>query len=240
VIPEDMVRINLNFSTVGEEIAVCSFFVKLNHEAGAPTNWPEMTQDLAQKTYEAWQSAFPSITQRRYFGAGLVLRDCSTYHLDAATAHTLDKGAFAPAPGSEWKGGGSNKPLPLEDTVVVSLYGYLPGTFVPDRSRKRGRMYLPPMDSEALTTDAPRWGRLAVAAQGDLKTAAGNFFNDMQGKTVGDDPLGIGQTWELVVLSRLGGFATPVQAIRVGDVIDTQRRRRNKLPEAYQDVAITR
>lgn len=240
MIPEDVVRCNLNFSTVGEEIAVCTFNVKLNHVTGATTDWAEMTQDLAQKTYDAWKGAFPSITQRRYFGSQLVLRDVSTYHLDAATAHTLHKGAYAPAPGSEWKGGGSNKPLPLEDTVVVSLYGYLPGTFVPERGRKRGRMYLPPMDSEALTTDTPRWGRLAVAAQGDLKTAAGNFFNDMQGKSVGDDPLGIGQSWELVVLSKTGSLATPVQAIRVGDVIDTQRRRRNKLPEAYQDVAITR
>lgn len=37
----------------------------------------------------------------------------------------------------------------------------------------------------------------------------------------------------LVVSASGAGSASPVIAVRVGDVIDTQRRRRNKLPETY-------
>jgi hypothetical protein len=51
--------------------------------------------------------------------------------------------------------------------------------------------------------------------------------------------LGVGQTWDLVVVSRAGNFTTPVRSIRVGDVMDSQRRRRNHQVEAYQDRAIT-
>lgn len=239
-IPQDLVRVHLNWTTGPEEIAVSTFMVRLKHESGAPTNWAEMTQDLASKTYDAWNSAFAGSTGHGLFTPGVVLRDVSTYHLDAATGHTLDKGTATRTGNALFGGTAGAGSLPLECAVAVSLYGYQPGSFVPDRARKRGRMYLPPMAVNIMDQGDPqRAGRLGAGPWSDIHTCVSNFFNDMQGKSVGQDPLGIGQYWDLVVVSRAGNFATPVLAVRTGDVVDVQRRRRNAQKEVYKTTAIT-
>jgi hypothetical protein len=86
----------------------------------------------------------------------------------------------------------------------------------------RGRFYLPPLAAGVL--DA---GRLSAAAISNLDTAFTAFFDDLT--TAGLSP---------VVRNRSGHISTPVTEARVGDVIDTQRRRRNKLNEAYTVIAV--
>jgi hypothetical protein len=44
--------------------------------------------------------------------------------------------------------------------------------------------------------------------------------------------------FDLAVRSKTTGTTPHVNRMRVGDVLDTQRRRRDNLPEAYQQVAI--
>lgn len=45
--------------------------------------------------------------------------------------------------------------------------------------------------------------------------------------------------WIVGVVSASGtGYASGVVAVRVGAIVDTQRRRRNKLPEAYEEVQL--
>jgi sulfite reductase beta subunit-like hemoprotein len=86
----------------------------------------------------------------------------------------------------------------------------------------RGRFYLPPLAAGVL--DA---GRLSAAAVSNLDVSFTAFFDQLatSGLTV-------------VVRNRTGHISTPVTEARVGDVIDTQRRRRNKLDETFVAVPV--
>jgi len=59
-----------------------------------------------------------------------------------------------------------------------------------------------------------------------------NWLNDVSGLV--SDPVDFGP----VVVSAAGGLITPVIGVSVGDVIDTQRRRRDKLQEVRTYVAL--
>jgi len=112
-------------------------------------------------------------------------------------------------------GGTSTDPsLPNQVSVVVSLRSATAG------SRARGRMYLPPTDNGSLTTA----GRLASASATDLADNVEDYFDAMTtaGHTSG-------------VLSAVGGVWTfyPLIELRIGNVFDTQRPRRNDLAEVY-------
>lgn len=86
----------------------------------------------------------------------------------------------------------------------------------------RGRFFLPPLAAGIL--DA---GRVSAAGISNLDTAFTAFFAELT--TDGLTP---------VVRNRTGHISTPVVEARVGDVIDTQRRRRNKLQEAYTAISL--
>lgn len=80
----------------------------------------------------------------------------------------------------------------------------------------RGRFYAP-----SLAVDQVAGGRMTSAAQGTLADAAEAL---VQGLTSGGGTL--------VIYHRAPAGTTPVTSLDVGDVIDTQRRRRNKLTES--------
>lgn len=100
--------------------------------------------------------------------------------------------------------------LPFQCTPVVSLR-----TAFATRSG-RGRFYAP-----SPAVDQVAVGRLAAASQTTLADSALAMFQTLQGAAL--DP---------VILSRATMVRTPITSLDVGDVIDTQRRRRNKLIEA--------
>lgn len=86
----------------------------------------------------------------------------------------------------------------------------------------RGRFYLPPL---AVSTVAA--GRLSAGALTNLQTAFTNFFDVLE--TAG---------LQIVVRNRTLHQSTVVIDAKVGDVIDTQRRRRNKLVEAFTAIPV--
>jgi hypothetical protein len=86
----------------------------------------------------------------------------------------------------------------------------------------RGRFYLPPLAASFLLN-----GKLNSTAMTTLDTAWTAFFDSLN--TDGVNP---------VVRNRTGHISTPVTGARVGDVIDTQRRRRNKLVETYTAITV--
>jgi len=117
--------------------------------------------------------------------------------------------------------GGSNSgnPLPVENSPVVSLQNGRIG------AHGRGRMYWPVMpasevDATGLWTHADR-DALAV----DMQT----FFQDIA--LTG----GLGHDeWLLpIVFWKAAHKYAVITGVRVGDVIDTQRRRRRQLTESY-------
>lgn len=79
----------------------------------------------------------------------------------------------------------------------------------------RGRLYLPPPSAGVLSA-----GRLSTSAQATILSAMETLFAGLQGD--GLTP---------VIWSRTRLETTPIVSIDVGDVIDTQRRRRGSLVE---------
>jgi hypothetical protein len=126
--------------------------------------------------------------------------------LDSGTGHQVD--AFDTAvslPGTD-----TADMLPHECALVVTVLGAA-------RSRANtGRFYLPP-PSVAQITD----GRLETTPRDRARNAAQILINSLQG--AGFTP----------VIRHPGGTFTVIAQVKVGDVIDVQRRRRNKLIEVY-------
>lgn len=111
--------------------------------------------------------------------------------------------------------------LPPQCSHVISLRTTLPGP------RFRGRMYFPPLSAEQLTNT----GELAGSACTDLSEAMAAFFNGFNSSS---DIAGTA-----FVASDAAQQLTAVTALQVGSTIDTQRRRRDAVPESYYEQTIT-
>lgn len=118
-------------------------------------------------------------------------------------------------------GTGAGEPLPPQVSVVMSKVSSTP------TRRGRGRSYAPPP-----TVDSMNSGKLATASRDIFAIAWGNFMTNLS--------TAAGGAYEPVILNGpdQNGFPpptpfTPFNEIKVGDVFDTQRNRRNKLKEAY-------
>jgi hypothetical protein len=114
-------------------------------------------------------------------------------------------------------GTGVEEPLPPQCAVVVSTR-----TDVPTR-KGRGRFFLP---SPVVTTVIDQ--RLDSAAQTDILNGALAMLNSMKA-----------DTWLPVVYHRGFDSGDEIFSIDVGDVFDTQRRRRNKLVETRLSHTLT-
>lgn len=112
-------------------------------------------------------------------------------------------------------GSGSAPALPTEVACVVSLRSAV------GSRRGRGRFYLPAFYSGALTT----LGRIDSGVQSTVADESATYLADL---VVG------ASTYHPVVASQTGGLLSRVLNCRVGDVFDSQRRRRDKLAEEWQ------
>jgi hypothetical protein len=106
--------------------------------------------------------------------------------------------------------------LPYQDTIVASLF-----TDTATRAG-RGRMYLP-----VFATSAVNAGRLTAAFRAQVATAVQHFVQNLN--TAG---------YQVVIYHRTPKTFTPVTKGYVGDVFDTQRRRRDKLVEVRSTFAV--
>lgn len=114
-----------------------------------------------------------------------------------------------------------------QDSVVFSLRSSTPG------AKGRGRMYWPALNA-ALSATFQLNGPLPAAVVADVKTwlsAIGTQMNNVY----------IGQASALRVVLSVRSVTDHVNrditSIQVGSVLDTQRRRRDALPESYVAVA---
>lgn len=110
---------------------------------------------------------------------------------------------------------------PSTTAIVASLYSAVPGR------RYRGRIYWPCLK----TSQDPSTGRLPPTA---LVATAGQFSSMLE--DIGNAGGGAFDPF-LCVYSKSNGSAIAVTKIRVGDVYDSQRRRKQSLVETYGDAA---
>lgn len=133
--------------------------------------------------------------------------------------------------------GGFGEPVVASQIRSISETGTAEGAMLPPQcaivvshltlgagSRNRGRAYLPAVAASGLTTA----GRITSTVRGELLTAYAGWLTSLD--AAGSQP---------IVLSEVGGGAVSfITSVRIGDVIDTQRRRRGSLAESYASATI--
>lgn len=107
--------------------------------------------------------------------------------------------------------------LPFQSSLVYTLRTQVPGR------RTRGRMYWPFLTATMLATGQISTSVVTLAARA-------SSFADMLNALCAAGPSG---THIPVIVSKAGGTVTPVTSVRVGNIMDTQRRRRDALVESF-------
>lgn len=160
----------------------------------------------AQSAWDAAITAFASTEYLATLCTDVEFAETTTAELDLGTGRQLQK-VLA---GRTEAGTSTAACLPFQCTPVVSLR-----TAFATRSG-RGRFYAP-----SPAVDQQAGGRLVAAAQNALADAAEGMLTTLQG--LNTIPVLVNQA----TLAR-----TVITSLDVGDVIDTQRRRRNQLIES--------
>lgn len=110
--------------------------------------------------------------------------------------------------------GNAGEPAPAQMAVCVSL-----GTDLARGRSSKGRFFIPTVSR---IIDAS--GRITTTSAQDTATSAAEMITKI-------NALG---SHKVVVWSKIGQQAEPVTHVRVGRVMDTQRRRRSSMSEDYQ------
>lgn len=97
-------------------------------------------------------------------------------------------------------------------------------------ARSRGRMYWPALVCSTSGTT----GRLSSPAPASIASDASAYLK-LISNAIGATLTGV-DTWSPVVFSRVNNSSRIVNGVWVGDVLDTQRRRRDTLPDNYSRV----
>lgn len=156
----------------------------------------------------AWVSAFGAFwtgNADALMTADITVTEIATAELDQATGKQLTKVST----GSSLVGISAGEPLPFQCAPVVSLR-----TNLATRAG-RGRFYAPAVAVSHVVN-----GRLTSAAQNALLAGGVDMITTFSGAGL-----------DAVLYSRTTHATQSIVRIDVGDVIDTQRRRRNKLAE---------
>lgn len=186
--------------------------------AGPSPVWATDLQTIADNARDKYIADWPA----SWFSPGVTAKMVTAYEMDSSL-HAVSSAVSVFGSGHTWQGSGSQG-LPPQDSVVVTTYGDDPAHYVPHRARRRGRFYLPTMDATMLGAD----GLLSPTHQTGIVGQALQFLQDMNNLVLTGS-----NVTSLLVVSRAGTSATPIEYVGVGEIVDTQRKRRNKLVENY-------
>lgn len=229
---DDMVYLRFEFTWLDTgEIQDTGVWCRLDITTGQTLNWGTAVNEAAEQGVAAWIAGMA----KPLFSPSVVANRCIAYHYDLPLKNVLDRGEAGFSGPNAWKGSGIND-LPPENTLVLGLYSYDPATYVPNRARRRGRMYLPTPS----TAQIGGGGMLTTGTQNTWAAAGKTFLNTLQATI--DVPSNAHLRPQVVSRGGNGGAASSanhqVSHVRMGRVMDTQRRRRNALPEEYVTVAL--
>lgn len=180
----------------------------------------DFTQQTAEDILTAWRVFFEA--GNSYVNNNWVTTQVKTAKINI-TGNTLQDEVYYAYPQTVLDGGAVISPYPPQNSLVVTLLS--------DRPRglaSKGRMYLPGINAAIQNT-----GKISATNAGTIADNLKTFFDAL----TNDADFGANQ---LILAAKGTGIAPEltaqndwVETIRVGDVIDTQRRRRNGLSETY-------
>lgn len=177
----------------------------------------DVADAIAASWDQMWTHSTGGYTAKECFTSTTAFSQVTVFETPAAGGPSTDKAIKTLTQNTGSQGG---NPLPPQCAVVVTLH-----TANATRHGK-GRMYLP--------APATAW----VTAAGRLDTSHRNALAGWAAAFIGDVNSFVGGQ-SVDVFSRATETAYPVTSISVGDVIDTQRRRRDALVEARQSVDVS-
>lgn len=182
---------------------------------------PDASEQAATDILDAWRVFFENGTS--YISTAYHTTQVKIAAWDV-NGHTEPDQVFYAYPQTELNGSTGVTVLPPQCSLVVTLLS--------DRPRgkaSKGRMYLPGL----ATMPAAATGKLSAPVVTSIADNLKTFFDALVGDAdiPGQLILAAKGTGPLPALTAQNDF---VETIRVGDVVDTQRRRRNGLVEVYQ------
>lgn len=212
--PHRVARVTLSGDMFGgQEIWSTGFFMGFeNSDAPAPTE--QGAADIAAAWSTFWSASTSGVSSRYFFKMckvqtmgvdGKAIADTAVYHQPATAV----------------AGGAGTSVLPPQIALVATLANSLPRGLA-----TKGRMFLPGINF-TIAAD----GHIGTLEVGQVATNLQTFFNSIfqDADTPGNPVLAsLGNSLQL----RPGAIRNVTQ-IRVGNVYDTQRRRRNALTESY-------
>lgn len=224
VFDPDLKRHTLQFkftSGAGEpEIQDCGFW---SVSTGIGSDDSATCAELSERVRDAWNA---NVLPARFSALLTGDRVQTLAYRNGPTQPATGAGESGFTGVDTWTGTGQTA-LPPQLSIAVSTYTYPPGTFQPLRGRRRrGRMY-PPVHGSDFTGSGGELTNANQTAWLDMWLA---FFSALTGS--GGDPVTVMQP---VVVSLADSTQRDMTHLRVGRLVDTQRRRRNRLTENYVD-----
>ena len=208
-------RVTLSGTMFGSEEWSTGFF--LGQESADAT---EMTQLGTQAIMNAWRTYF--ISTGANIANSYSTLQCKSALIDADGLTILDTVQYA-YPTSATAGAiNSLNTHPAQCALVATLLS--------DRPRgkaSKGRMYLPGISAKVETN-----GKISSVNLGNIADGLKTFFDALTGHIDIPDQLILAAkgTGPFPALTAQNDY---VETIKIGDVIDTQRRRRNAMTETY-------
>lgn len=223
---DKLVYVRFNFVWLNStEIQATGFFARKT-EAGA---WPAPGEiHYAQSIAEMARDAFKSHIRTTHYANNLQATSCLAYTMKDDGIHVSEKGMAGFDGSNEWLPSGGTS-MPPETTVVLSTWSRDPSQFQGSSpGRLRGRMYLPTPNVAALGSDGYIGGGTVTDWLSDWNDFFGAFADPLEDVHL------------LPVVRSLGGKdgesaenVSDIRFLRMGRVVDAQRRRRNALTENY-------
>lgn len=154
----------------------------------------------------------------------------------STTDATLDKQVYLPTDDT-WVGSETSGTLPWQTSLCISPYSYLRGSYIPNRRRRTGRFYLPPMSTNVLyAVDDGLLDPTLVATLLDELHPAWKAIQTADYSTSGLEPIfGINSRGPFKDPTVLPHFF-PVVQLTADNKLDSQRRRTKRLESVIATV----
>lgn len=208
-------------ATGSPEVWMCGLRMALTTNAFVP---PSPDDAQTEALFTIFANYHKAAANEIYPGA--LMQWVKVAHVDENGAYTDNPKIHEGPVQAGGYGGGQTGATPQDSLVVTLWSGQTLG------SGNRSRFYLP---WQCSTLDA-QTAVVGTAVQTDVANRAKTLVNDLNawGATLPGTHKPV-----VSIMSKVGTGSTKVpQFVRVGAVKDTQRRRRNRLNEAYHQVAI--